>query len=92
MIKHALEGGINLFDTANSYSAGSSEEIVGRALRDFARREDVVVATKVFHQVDDLAEDYPAHKSALNPRQPQTSGYGLCRHPANSPLGLQHTY
>ena len=56
IIKHALEGGINFFDTANSYSAGSSEEIVGRALRDFARREDVVVATKVFHQVDDLAE------------------------------------
>lgn len=44
------------FDTANSYSAGSSEEIVGRALRDFARRDEVVVATKVFHQVDDLAE------------------------------------
>ena len=38
IIKHALEGGINFFDTANSYSAGSSEEIVGRALRDFARR------------------------------------------------------
>ena len=56
IIKHALEGGINFFDTANSYSAGSSEEIVGRALRDFARREEVVVATKVFHQVDDLAE------------------------------------
>lgn len=56
IIKHALEGGINFFDTANSYSAGSSEEIVGRALRDFARRDEVVVATKVFHQVDDLPE------------------------------------
>jgi len=56
IIKHALEGGINFFDTANSYSDGSSEEIVGRALRDFARRDEVVVATKVYHQVGDLAE------------------------------------
>jgi len=56
IIKHALEGGINFFDTANSYSDGSSEEIVGRALRDFARREDVVVATKVYHQTGDLPE------------------------------------
>lgn len=56
IIKHALEGGINFFDTANSYSDGSSEEIVGRALREFARREEVVVATKVYHQVGDLAE------------------------------------
>ncbi|VTO19755.1 oxidoreductase [Klebsiella variicola] len=56
LIQHAIEGGINFFDTANSYSDGSSEEIVGRALRDFARRDEVVVATKVYHQVDDLAE------------------------------------
>ncbi|WP_039056251.1 aldo/keto reductase [Enterobacter sp. Bisph1] len=56
IIKRALEGGINFFDTANSYSDGSSEEIVGRALRDFARRDEVVVATKVYHQVGDLAE------------------------------------
>ncbi len=45
--KRALEAGINFFDTANVYSAGSSEEITGRALRDFAKREDVVLATKV---------------------------------------------
>jgi len=57
IIKHALEGGINFFDTANSYSDGSSEEIVGRALREFAaRRDEVVVATKVYHQVGDLPE------------------------------------
>ena len=56
IIQRALEGGINFFDTANSYSDGSSEEIVGRALREFARREEVVVATKVYHQVGDLAE------------------------------------
>ena len=47
-IRRALELGINFFDTANTYSDGTSEEIVGRALRDFARREDVVIATKVF--------------------------------------------
>ena len=48
-IQRALELGINFFDTANSYSAGTSEEILGRALRDFgARRDEVVVATKVY--------------------------------------------
>jgi aryl-alcohol dehydrogenase-like predicted oxidoreductase len=46
-IKDALEAGINFFDTANIYSDGSSEEIVGRALNDFARRDEVVLATKV---------------------------------------------
>ena len=45
-----LELGINFFDTSNSYSDGTSEEILGRALRDFARREEVVIATKVFYQ------------------------------------------
>lgn len=56
IIQYALDNGINFFDTANSYSAGSSEEIVGRALRDFAKRDAVVIATKVFHQVGDLPE------------------------------------
>jgi aryl-alcohol dehydrogenase-like predicted oxidoreductase len=46
-IQRALELGITTFDTANVYSAGSSEEIVGRALKDFAQREEVVIATKV---------------------------------------------
>jgi aryl-alcohol dehydrogenase-like predicted oxidoreductase len=46
--KRAVELGINFFDTANVYSLGASEEITGRALRDFARREDVVIATKVW--------------------------------------------
>jgi aryl-alcohol dehydrogenase-like predicted oxidoreductase len=45
--KRALELGINFFDTADVYSSGMSEEITGRALRDFARRDEVVVATKV---------------------------------------------
>lgn len=46
-IRKAVEAGINFFDTANVYSDGTSEEIVGRALKDFARREEVVIATKV---------------------------------------------
>ena len=47
LIKKAVDAGITFFDTANVYSAGSSEEITGRALADFAQREDVVIATKV---------------------------------------------
>ncbi|WP_075180455.1 aldo/keto reductase [Pantoea sp. 1.19] len=54
LIQQALEAGINFFDTANSYSDGSSEEIVGRALRDFARRDEVVVATKVYFKTRGL--------------------------------------
>nr|WP_276076925.1 aldo/keto reductase [Polyangium mundeleinium] len=46
--QRALELGINFFDTANAYSLGESEEILGRAIRDFARLEEVVIATKVF--------------------------------------------
>ena len=47
IIRRAIEAGVNFFDTANVYSDGSSEEIVGRALKDFARREELVIATKV---------------------------------------------
>jgi aryl-alcohol dehydrogenase-like predicted oxidoreductase len=47
LIRRALEAGINFFDTANVYSDGSSEEIVGRALAEFADRDEVVIATKV---------------------------------------------
>lgn len=48
IIKRALELGINFFSTANMYSDGTSEEILGRALKDFAHRDEVVIATKVF--------------------------------------------
>jgi aryl-alcohol dehydrogenase-like predicted oxidoreductase len=47
-ITKALEAGINFFDTANRYSLGNSEEILGRAIKDFARRDEVVIATKVY--------------------------------------------
>jgi 1-deoxyxylulose-5-phosphate synthase len=49
LIRHALEAGINFFDTANMYSYGSSEEILGRALKDYAHRDEVVITTKVRH-------------------------------------------
>jgi 1-deoxyxylulose-5-phosphate synthase len=49
IIRQALDAGVNFWDTANVYSAGSSEEIVGRALADFVPREEVVLATKVFN-------------------------------------------
>ncbi|WP_244818187.1 aldo/keto reductase [Caballeronia sp. Lep1P3] len=51
IIQQALDAGINFFDTANSYSDGTSEEIVGRALRELTKRDDIVIATKVFNRV-----------------------------------------
>jgi len=53
LIRQAVEAGINFFDTANVYSAGSSEEILGRGLADFGRRDELVVATKVHGQMHD---------------------------------------
>lgn len=49
LIKQAVDLGINFFDTSNIYSGGSSEEILGRALKDFTKRDDVVIATKVYY-------------------------------------------
>jgi aryl-alcohol dehydrogenase-like predicted oxidoreductase len=48
IIRRAVECGINFFDTANSYSAGTSEVIVGKLLKEYTRRDEVVIATKVF--------------------------------------------
>ena len=56
-ISHALELGINFFDTADMYSLGVSEEVVGRALKDFAPRDKVVIATKVFYPLSDDPND-----------------------------------
>lgn len=56
-IKLALELGINFFDTADMYSLGASEEILGRALKDFAKREQVVIATKVYNPMGDSPND-----------------------------------
>ena len=54
-LKRAIEQGINFFDTADMYSRGVSEEVVGRALKEYARRDAVVVATKVFYPVEEHA-------------------------------------
>jgi len=51
--KKALELGINFFDTANAYSLGRSEEVTGKALKDMARREEVIISTKVFYPMGD---------------------------------------
>ncbi|NJN14818.1 MAG: aldo/keto reductase [Oscillochloris sp.] len=56
-IKRALELGITFFDTADMYSLGVSEEVLGRALRDFTSRDEVVIATKVFHPMSDRPND-----------------------------------
>lgn len=49
LIRAAVEAGVNFFDTANMYSDGTSEEIVGRALAEYTRRDEVVIATKIFY-------------------------------------------
>ncbi len=56
-VRQALDGGINFFDTADMYSVGRSEEVLGRALREFTRRDQVVVATKVFFPMSDSPND-----------------------------------
>ncbi len=52
-LKRAIEHGINFFDTSNMYSRGVSEQVVGRALTDYAKRDEVVLATKVYYPVED---------------------------------------
>jgi 1-deoxyxylulose-5-phosphate synthase len=64
-IRKALDLGINFFDTANSYSDGTSEEIVGRALRDFAQRDEVVIATKGFFPWGDRPNQGGLSRKAL---------------------------
>lgn len=57
IIRHALDSGINFFDTANCYSAGTSEEYLGRALKKYAKRQDVVIATKVYFNEGHLSRE-----------------------------------
>jgi 1-deoxyxylulose-5-phosphate synthase len=66
IIRHAVESGVNFFDTANSYSAGTSEEIVGQALKDFARRDEVVMATKVFFPAGALGSTARPNEAGLS--------------------------
>ena len=56
-LQKAFESGINFFDTADVYSIGVSEEILGRAVRDFAKRDDTIIATKVFQTMSRRPND-----------------------------------
>jgi aryl-alcohol dehydrogenase (NADP+) len=56
-VRRALDAGINFFDTADMYSLGVSEQILGRAIKDFARRDTVVLATKVYQPMSDDPND-----------------------------------
>jgi len=65
MIQHALDLGINFFDTANVYAYGRSEEILGKALKDFANRDEVVIATKVFGKMHEGANGSGLSRKAI---------------------------
>ncbi|MGT2785557.1 aldo/keto reductase [Streptococcus merionis] len=65
IIKYALDAGINFFDTANYYGLGLSEEILGRTLKDFARREEVVIATKLYYPMHDGANAKGLSRKAI---------------------------
>jgi len=74
IVRRAVEQGINFFDTADMYSAGVSEELTGKLLREFAVREEVVIATKVFFPVD------MAYGSSANTSfRPRPNSHGLSR-------------
>ena len=70
--KQALELGITTFDTADMYSVGASEEVTGRALKDYAKRDEVVIATKVFHPMSDQAQRPRASGSKAHPEGAST--------------------
>ena len=65
IIKHGLEMGINFFDTAIAYQSGTSEQYVGRALREFVPRDQVVVATKFLPRTKEEIENNSRAKSAI---------------------------
>ncbi len=90
-IQRALEAGINFFDTANVYSGGMSETVLGNALHDFAARDEVVIATKVRfpmgtgpNDFGTLAQTHPEFHRG----QSQAAEDGLCRSVPDPPLGL----
>lgn len=73
VVRRAFELGINFFETADMYSAGVSEELTGKFVREFGRREEVVVATKVFHPVD-MAYNPGKPGAAAPTRRPNDRG------------------
>ncbi len=76
IIRRALELGINCFDTADMYSAGISEEITGRLLREYTTRDEVVVATKLYFPVD---LDFKGGNSPATTAKPRPNQSGLSR-------------
>ena len=66
LIRQALEAGINFFDTANTYSDGTSEEFLGRALKEFARRDEIVLATKVYFPLGNREDAKKPNRSGLS--------------------------
>ncbi len=78
IVKHALDGGINFFDTAIAYQGGTSEAYLGRALRDFARRDDVVVATKFLPcTADEIAQGVTGQQHIANSIDASLSHLGM---------------
>jgi aryl-alcohol dehydrogenase-like predicted oxidoreductase len=73
VVKHAVDLGINFFDTADMYSGGESEVITGRFVREFCRREEAVIATKVYYPVD-LGFKGGASAAAKPDRRPNMDG------------------
>src|SRR6218665_464467 len=73
VVKHAIDLGINFFDTADMSSAGESEVITGKFVREFCRREEVVIATKVYYPVE-LAFKGGASSAAKPDRRPNMDG------------------
>ena len=72
-IRRAVEAGINFFDTANLYSNGLSETLTGKLLKEYAKREEIIIATKVyFHVSDEIGADAASASSKSIP--PNTSG------------------
>ena len=68
IVKHALDLGINFFDTANGYSEGTSEEYLGRALKKNISRDKVVIASKVYFNPGRLSDLSPFHCYVRLPR------------------------
>ena len=78
IVKRSLDAGVNFFDTAIAYQGGTSEQYVGRALRDFARRDDVVVATKFLPRTaDEIAEGVTGQQHIANSIDASLSHLGM---------------
>ena len=84
IIKHALELGVNFFDTAIVYQQGTSEQFVGRALKDFAKRDEVFVATKFVPRSPEEIEN------KINRQKFKKSRHGLRRFIHLSYVGLSN--